>query len=694
MSDTDWVKGIPSTMTAISAAHFALLEANMALPERGIEQAGYHDRIRLIDAAVLELTAGKWLYNRATGECADYAARTSSADDLAAARRHLREAERLADASHRPTPAAIAEAAARAGHLSSEGREILHYQGVPVVPSICPIVILRGSSRQMGAQYVEQCVQIFGPFVFEHLRRRPIAGETERVIRSWEEQMRRHTPELLEMAKGMSEAARRLGIVLSYEHALSMWTDLLPPATEPMAMGVLDAEGGDRFAGYLARRFVPAGDIFEAGTCSGAAAWGAATQSGRSCFASSTDHDYTFQVTIVAYPDDGHPFVYTPFSVNGSIPGLGRFGLSGHPGMNTAGVAYVHHGGYESCAEPRETWGYGVPRGATTMHILRYAGSAREAREMELGYPVGDTGRILGTASGFYMDDGYAYVLEDRTPGRPIVREQTQGRNGERYDFLYATNNLLSPELGDAFCPPAGGYSYELEAGWFTLSPEGRGQASPGVITRQMCTASSFGRNRYLHRELVARNGAITPERMLSLFRQGPQFPITGWDRAGSRMPQGQLLDASVGGRHNAFIAYGEASSGRYGGAVGMLAPRNVSTNGPAHGFCYHDETGALWDIRLAASHEDMVDEAHRMAEQDIAHASDLLASHRSAEDVAFLEGLLDRANSELEAGLQAAPGERGTSSDPELACDAFKSRSFTRAQVRARQVINAFKSV
>lgn len=684
MSDA-WQDEISRTMMATAAAQFAVLEANVALPGRRFGSPGYGDRVAVVDAAALALGRGRWLFNRATGECADYDARTSSVDDLVAARAHLGDAVRLADASREPDAETLAEARAARERLTRDGTEILFDGDVPVVPSIAPIVVLRGSSYAMGAQYVQQCVEIFGAFVFEHAGRRALGEREREVLRNYESQMREHTPELLEMCTGMADGALQLGVDLSYEHALAIWTDVLPPSTEPVPFGVLDAEGGATFDGYLARAMSAGGA--EVGTCSGAAAWGRATRDGRACFASSTDHECTFQVTIAAFPDDGHAFVYTPFSVNASIPGMGRFGLSGHPGFNAAGVTYVHHGGYESCAEPQEHWGYGVPRGATTMHVLRYADSAREAQRMELAFPVGDAGRILQSAGGFYVDDDYGYVLEDRTPGRPIVRERTPDPDGERHELLYATNNLLSPDSGEGFCPPPGGYEYEVDAGWYTLAPQGIDQVSPGVFTRQACTAWSVDRNRYLYRRLTEQAGDITTESLLELFEVAPRFEIDHWDRDGMRMPHGTLVEGSVGGRQNAFVAFGSASSGRYSGAIGMIAPRSATENGPAPGFTFFDETGAWWDIHLGDSPGSLARDARATAERDVAAAREGLdgSGAGAGADVGALRGLL------AQAELELASGDRHQQDpDADVAGQARACRAFTRAQVRARQVLDA----
>ena len=121
---------------------------------------------------------------------------------------------------------------------------------------------------------------------------------------------------------------------------------------------------------------------------------------------------------------------------------------------------------------------------------------------------VGDTARLLGHPGAFCADDEYGYVVEDRTPGRAVVRERSEDRAGRRYDFLYATNNLQDRSLGEAFCRPGGGYRYEVETGWYPADPSRIGDGSPGAITRRLWALSSESRNRYFHERLVGSAGS------------------------------------------------------------------------------------------------------------------------------------------------------------------------------------------
>lgn len=677
MKDIRWQAQIPGAMRALADGYYALLSANEGLDRSGYASPLYGQRIAAVDSALLILLRARWKYNRATGENAERSARSDSPEeDILGAIADGREAAEFGRAIADTTGPLPDELVDRGRSIRSgagtRGTEISFFDGIPIVPAIAPIVIVQGSSREMGHQYAVQVLEIFGRFVFEQISARRITKQRADVLAGWTEQLQRHTPEIVDFAEGIADGAAASGVPMTGAQAMSLITDICPPATEPLPIGVLDAEGGGAMGAYFG--VLMEQDLTSAGPdgpCSGAAAWGSATADSRAHFAASTDHDCDFQVTIVAFPDDGNAFIHTPFSVTGSIAGVGRFGLAGHPSINSAGVGYVHHGGGNSCAEPRASWGYGVSRGASVMHAMRYANSARDALDMELALPVGDAGRLLGSAGGFYVDSQFGYVLEDRTPGRPVVRDRTFTNGGADFEFLYATNNIQSPELKGAFCPPAGGYDFSVEAGWYTDRPESPTDVGAGISTRQLWANSSGPRNRFLHHRLVSSSGSVTAEMLRDLFREGPDLGA------------GAPAEAPVGHRGNAFVAFGTPSLGRYSAAVGMIAPRWTGPN-HGHGFFYYGETGTYWDVVLDQSPAALVDGARASAMRDIDRAGRLLAESRhTLADAASLDALLAEARAEYSAGT--APAKAAPTRIANLA---RSCRAFTRAQVRARQVI------
>jgi len=140
----------------------------------------------------------------------------------------------------------------------------------------------------------------------------------------------------------------------------------------------------------------------------------------------------------------------------GDVPVVGPVWMMGHGGMNNKGVAYVHHGGETKMIEPKDAWEYGIGKGASIFHMLRFAKSAREAREMEPTFSIGDIGRPTSTPCGFYADSTYGYVMESRKDPVIIREVSVMGET----DFLYSANSAIHPDAGKAgahrhTCAPA-----------------------------------------------------------------------------------------------------------------------------------------------------------------------------------------------------------------------------------------------
>jgi hypothetical protein len=95
---------------------------------------------------------------------------------------------------------------------------------------------------------------------------------------------------------------------------------------------------------------------------------------------SAGDYDPAYMVTIGALPETGNNFLITPFSAVGDVPVVGSVWMMGHGGMNK-GVVYVHHGGETKVIEPKDAWEYGIGKGASIIHMLRFAKSARSTRD-------------------------------------------------------------------------------------------------------------------------------------------------------------------------------------------------------------------------------------------------------------------------------------------------------------------------
>ncbi len=257
--------------------------------------------------------------------------------------------------------------------ISDNGTEIKFAEDVPLVPEITPVIVIKGSNYEMGYQYAQQLVQIYGKWILEMRANRQFTDEQLNELRKWEEQHRQYTPWLIEFVKGWTQGAIDSGVSMSYDDVMYLWVGDFPPSYD-----------------FLSQDGLPE---IPPMSCSGMAAWGRATKDGKLVTGSTGDHDLSYQVIIVAYPDDGNAFIYSAFGATGAIAAGGDLWFFGHPAMNSKGLAYVHHGGGPKFLEPKKYWGYGVRRAASVMHIMRYADTAKQALDIEISMPIGDVGK-------------------------------------------------------------------------------------------------------------------------------------------------------------------------------------------------------------------------------------------------------------------------------------------------------------
>jgi hypothetical protein len=688
-------------------AHYAVHFANRALVQRDWIDARYVTARQALDDLMLVLSKAKWLQGRSVGNYLGFEDHVGSAEELEAASSHYREVAERAKAIQSYLDNSMGDLAPwpLASSTSSDGTEILFYDGVPIVPTICPTVLLKGSNYDMGRQYATQVLDIYGPFIFRWHAERVFSAENLEEIARWEAELEREMPEVLDFARGWAEAATEWGLPMDYRHALAIWTGVKPPVEGSRPMGT--SEKADE--SIVLATYMGGGDTSKkprAGEkpsmCSGACAWGDATPDGKLVIGATTDHDCTFQATIIAFPDKGNSFVYTPFSANGSIPVLGHFYMAGHPGMNNKGVAYVHHAG-ATCGEPEEEWGYGVRRGPATFHLLQFGNSAREVRDVMFTYSVGDSGEPLGNVIGMWADSSYGISVEGR-PGAPdpaqaIFREATYDREGNAYNVLYANNNAISPQSAHMHGAPKSGegYKWEVETGWYTTDPKVIQSGSPGDSMRRRMTKDSAARNRYQHRTLLAGYGQIDLDYMTMKYRQVGEVPPGPFDEVAARYHAGEEWNVSTCHRANAFVVVAKPETGDSGIYRACIGPANRAANcrDPGHGYYYFDETAAFWEITLAGTPEAVVGLARSEAERQIAKADEALGGLSPANFAghAKLSGYSEEAHNSINAGLQDQRSGLTLSGDARWAKLAKALRQFTRAQVRAEQIADAINA-
>jgi hypothetical protein len=636
---------------------------NIQLGKIDFDDAAYERHLDEYDYAAVMLAKGKWYARQAmiSGEKPDAAKadKTLSQGTKFAKKLLKKVEERGTEPLSFPTY-----------ETSNKGTEIQFIDEVPLLPEINPVVILQGSDEEMGYQYAQQLIEIFGPWILEFEASSTFAKGDLAELRRWEAQLERHAPEILGFCRGWARGATENGVEMTYDQVLDLWTGHKPP-----------------LKGYLGEDGLPTLGL---PLCSGAAAWGRATKDGRLVTASTGDHDPAFTVTIVAYPETGNSFMFTPFGATGAVPKGGPLFLFGHPAMNSAGVAYVHHGGGPKWIEPKETWGYGIRRAASVFHIMRFANSAREARQMEEEFPIGDNGSgDPGTAGGFYADDKYGYIFESR---RDPVLLREAGLMGET-DFLYATNAPVHPEVARApwRAESSGEWAFDENAGWLPPTAPGKitfqtfllSLKKPHIIGLEWAGYNSFHRNRSMFDILNRGVGNIDLDYMKMMYRRSGKLPEGSRKQIVAGYSKGEWSEIPASNSANATVTIMKPSEGIFAHCVGParrgLSP--LSAKQFAHPI--RNETNSFWELKLGDDPKVLIEHARKAAAEYIGEAEQLVAQlDRTSPAHARLKGFLESATFEIEAGDSSR--RNGVIGLARIA------RAYTRAQVRARQVINA----
>ncbi len=596
---------------------------------------------------------------------ASKATRTRSKADWKKSKEYFASARRIALAVRTSLEKADSQPIAITACASGKiGDEIETADGIPLVPSIMPVVFLSGSDRELGSQYAVQICGIFGNWILERKAGR-FYSETELgILAKWEAELAEHAPEIISFAEGMAEGARELGIQLSYQNALEIWTGALPPESDYLGAGGVRMSTVPPLA------------------CSGVAAWGKATADGKLVTGSAGDFDPTFTVTMVVWPQTGNPYIYTPFGATGDVPALGSVNMFGHPGMNIKGLAYVHHGGTPKMIEPKDSWGYGLRRAPAVMHILRFADTARQALHMELSFPIGDVGIDSGTCGGFWADNNWGFVLESRTDP-VLVREA--GLMGES-DFLYSANSALHPEAGRHgwLAREREKWNWDTNGGW--LPRKFSFYHKLGLVyygSAQRCKA--------FFATLDENKGKLDFQTMVDCYRKGGTLPQGSWKAASKAwFRDGSWGRLSPGNASNGILAFTKPSEGRYSVCIGQLehgiaptSPLFASIN-PVRGGTF-----AFWDLHLQVTPDESLKRAAFDAQSLAAKAEEFLkikggtspAMDRSSE-------YLREARTQLAEGFRRLRLALDSDGREKLALIASSTTSFLRSQVKSRQAL------
>ncbi|MGE5375905.1 MAG: hypothetical protein ACM3XO_12680, partial [Bacteroidota bacterium] len=175
------------------------VRTNLSLANIDIGKMTYHDpiyaqRIKEFNQVMIELVQGKWL--AACAMEAKDSQETKRLWEQAFAKIRLSKEyskclmDLLYSKSEEPLNLPDTE-------LCSNGTEILFAGGAPLVPEINPIVILQGSDFDMGYQYAQQLVQIYGKWILERKSGRQFSAHELNCLHKWEDQLSIYAPEIL-----------------------------------------------------------------------------------------------------------------------------------------------------------------------------------------------------------------------------------------------------------------------------------------------------------------------------------------------------------------------------------------------------------------------------------------------------------------------------------------------------------------
>jgi hypothetical protein len=477
-----------------------------------------------------------------------------------------------------------------------ECSEIKFFEQVPLVPEITPIVVLEGTSFEMGMQYCEQLYEIYGPWILER-HQRTFNKDEEGELRKWQEEHDKYTPEIIEFCKGWSEKSSELGLPLSFEQVIDLWVGHKPPAKS-----YLNSNAGVPELPPLA--------------CTAIAAWNEATEDGKLIAAATGDHDMSYQITIAMYPSDGNALVFTPFEATGTLPTVGPNWFFGHPGMNSKGLAYVHHGGGPKFLEPINSWGYGIRRGASVFHNLRYSNSSDEAFAKEMAWPIGDVGYgDQATVGGFYADGTSGYIIESRH--EPLCIRKP-GLLGEQ-DYLFSNNSVMHQEAvrSEWMSKIQNLWQWDEDGGWRPKDPKGMTKSLKmmfewfsgrlkldELMSRGMMFAywNSYNRNKFLNDKARAYFGRFNIESMKELYRCGGTMPNGGFKVAKRRyIDTGQWGEISAAHASNALVVVMKPEEGLYSLCTGP-AKRGLAPMSPDQAISIYNERNTFWDFKLDSS--------------------------------------------------------------------------------------------
>ena len=498
-------------------------------------------------------------------------------------------------------------------------------------PDILPVVFLSGSDYEMGYQYGQQAaahIHLNAVGAWASALQRLSHDQVRIGLRANQHLIERHTPEIIEMVKGMAAGATAGGYDVSYEDALMMNTVLPDPATAHFP-------GGAETSDLPPRK-----------SCSVCSAWGSATKDGRLVGLDTVDGggEAFRAVVIVAFPDNGHNYMC------GAVAGE----MGEHFYINNNGMFIGNSGGG---ASPREAdYDYGLCWANALPHIIRFADNAIEARDIMTSFPINFPENF------HFVDQQHNSFVVEKTAAIQAVR--ASGDFGEN-DFLFSTNTYLHESMGvtkfGEFVKQHGGFD-----------------------------PYSSPRNMLFWDMLHNYHGEIDPEFLKMILRfpgkPPPLPPAGGWDAKICR-PSNRWVSVSI--PHKGDEGLANVCTGPAGRVIHSSMASDGSDL--LSNYQFIDGTHTFYRLRLAADPKAVVDQAKEHAYEDIATAySELMQLNYRDTGYAALEDLYSLANTEYYRGNIAVDQALLNSGNEALKFFGKAATQYTRAQAHAKQVYEA----
>lgn len=543
--------------------------------------------------------------------------------------------------------------------LASNTPEISFDNGVPLASNVMPVIFISGSDYEMGYQWYQQLIQIYGPWLLTtnniesefFWQGHDFSEDEVKALKAYQMYIKQYAPEMIDMFKGMADGATDAGVPLTYTEVLAQWTsaEVHPSPPSESEQEVLPPEDH----------------------CSGFATWGSATSSGNTVCGVSIDGfgGVEFDITIVALPEKGgNNFIFTPFHPAGGQGPPWRPKL-GPPALNDKGLVFVRECDITSVTE--EEWTYGIPPGISALHTIRFANNAKEALDMILDYPSSD-----GFAAGFWADvNGDSWTIESR--GEPEVIRRP-GDLGE-VDFLFFTNNALSPLAGEF---EGGGTMYIKHGGW----------GGPG--TRGF---SSVSRNLQLWNMLNYYHGHVDLEFVKMMYRFSgdphPGSPVLDLSLGSATADDYSIFETTdlkknIGGEHNNRVFAILPEEKEYYVCEGRLGRQTFPRAGAPYPIDY---LHTFYQLKLEPSIPEITKAAQTQASYELIRADRELTKLTYLNPAfAPLKEIFNKATIERRKGQYYQSLARGTEGNDSLYNWGKALRGYTSCQAYAQNVYEA----